>query len=142
VAAPGSTPANPNYNHLPNNLQIAYGGIQGFGTPTPWFPTIPWGQINAHATISKQSGGPYDGYYMITLTDKNALTLFNQINNPGPGQVGAYVSSPGFIPPGTTLIFKGPNGDNNPQIIMQPPKNGAIKLTSQAVPITIKGTLN
>ena len=89
IAAPGSTPTNPITNHLPGNLQIAYGGIQGFGTQTPWFPTIPWGSIATTATISQQSGGTYDGAYIITLTAKNALTLFNQINNPGPGQVGA-----------------------------------------------------
>jgi len=141
VAAPGSTPTNPIYNHFPSNLQISYGGIQGFGTPSPWFPTIPWGQINTHATISKQSGENHNGAYMITLTDPNALTLFNQINNPGPGQVGAYVTAAGFIPRGTTLIFKGPNGDDNPQIIMQPPPNGTIKLTSKAVPIMITGTV-
>ncbi|WZO98625.1 hypothetical protein EP7_000205 [Isosphaeraceae bacterium EP7] len=141
VAAPGSTPANPIYNHFPNNLQISYGGIQGFGTQSPWFPTIPWGKISTQATISKQVGGAYDGSYMITLTAKNALTLFNQINNPGPGQVGAYVTAAGFIPKGTTLIFKGPNGDTNPQIVMLPPPNGTVKLTSKAIPITITGTL-
>ena len=142
VAAPGSTPTNPIYNHLPSNLQIAYGGIQGFGTQSPWFPTIPWGEITTNATVSKQVGGMYNGDYEITLTAKNALTLFNQINNPGPGQVGAYVTAPGYIPKGTTLIFKGPNGDTNPQIVMLPPPNGTIKLTSKAIPIMITGTLS
>ena len=141
IAAPGSTPTNPITNHLPGNLQIAYGGIQGFGTPTPWFPTIPWGSIATTATISQQSGGTYDGAYIITLTAKDALTLFNQINNPGPGQVGAYVTAAGFIPKGTTLIFKGPNGDTNPQIVMQLPANGTIKLSDKPINITITGTI-
>ncbi len=143
VAAQGSTPTKPIYNHAPNNLQIAYSGIQGLGTQSPWYPTIPWGEIDTHATITKQVGGQYDGDYMITIMDDHALTLFNQINNPGPGQVGAYVNAPGFIPRGTTLIFKGPNGDQNPQIIMQPPKTGGnFTLTGDtAIPISITGTL-
>ena len=147
VAAQGSTPTNPIFNHLPSNLQIAYGGIQGFGTQTPWFPTIPWGEIDTYATISRQVAGMYDGDEIITLTnkngvsDQNALTLFNQINNPGPGQVGAFITATGFIPKGTTLIFKGPNGDTNPQIVMLPPADGTIKLTDKAIPIMITGTV-
>ena len=141
VAAPGSTPADPIYNHSPGNLQIAYGGIQGFGTQSPWFPTLPWGEIDAHATISKQVGGAYDGDYIITLKDKDALTLFNEINNPGPGQVGAYVTAAVYIPRGTTLIFKGPNGDTNPQIVISPPPNSTVKLTDVAIPIRITGSL-
>jgi hypothetical protein len=58
------------------------------------------------------------------------------INNPGPGQTGAYLSSPGYLNKGTTLIFKGPNGADKPQIVLSEP---AIKSTDpdQTVPITI-----
>jgi len=141
VAAPDSTTSNPVYNHFPNNLQIAFGGIKGFGNQNAWFPTIPWGQITTTATISKQQGGDYNGYYIVTLTANNALTLFNEINNPGPGQVGAYISAQGYIPNGTTLIFKGPNGDTNPQIVMLPPNNGKILETNTPITITITGNL-
>jgi hypothetical protein len=137
VLASNSTPENPVLNHLPSNLQIAFGGIGGFGNPNEWFPTIPWGEIDTDATIGLVGGdSTYKNDYMITLTDPQALTLFNQINNPGDGQVGAYVSAPGYLRKGTTLIFKGPNGDNLPEIVLsQPP----LKSTSTAIPIKITG---
>jgi hypothetical protein len=150
-AAPGPVlAADKTTNHTPSNLQIAFGGIQGFGNPNEWFPTIPWGEIDTTATISKVGGdGIYRNNYMITLTDPNndpkkkPLTLFQQINNPGPGQIGAYISSssPGYIPRGTTLIFKGPNGADKPQIVMLPPKGTEIKATDTSIPIMITGTL-
>jgi hypothetical protein len=137
VLAADSTPQNPVYNHLPNNLQIAFGGIEGFGNPNEWFPTIPWGEIDTTATISKVGGKTqYKDDYMVTLTDPDALTLFNEINNPGAGQIGASITAPGYLQPGTTLIFKGPNGDNNPQIVLSKPP---IKTTSASIPIRITG---
>ncbi|MHB1560317.1 MAG: hypothetical protein ACYC61_22940, partial [Isosphaeraceae bacterium] len=143
VLAANSTPGNPVYNHTPNNLQIAFGGIQGFGNPKEWFPTIPWGQINTTATISKVGGtSVYKNDYMVTfagnLTLKDYLTLFNQINNPGDGQLGASISATGYLAPGTTLIFKGPNGDNLPQIVLSKPP---LKVTApgETIPVTITG---
>jgi hypothetical protein len=141
VLAASSTPGNPVYNHTPNNLQIAFGGIAGFGNPNPWFPTIPWGQITTTATISKVGGtGPYANDYMVTFTGPldpmDYLKLFNQINNPGPGQTGAYISAPGYIKSGTTLIFKGPNGANLPQIVLSQAPIATTK-PNQTIPITI-----
>jgi hypothetical protein len=134
ILAPNNTA-----NHLPDNLQIAFGGTKGFGNQNEWFPTIPWGQINTTATISKVGGtGDYQNDYMITLTgtlDPNAyLTLFNQINNPGPGQFGAFVSAAGYLAPGTTLTFKGPNGDNIPQIVLS---QAPLQTTSTPIPVVI-----
>jgi hypothetical protein len=130
-------------NHSPGNLQIAFGGIKGFGNPNEWFPTIPWGEIDTTATISKVGGtGLYRNDYMITVTGPEKtdfyMKLFNQINNPGDGQIGAYISAPAYLATGTTLIFKGPNGADRPQIVIsQPP----IKLTNDPIPIRITGTL-
>lgn len=143
VLASDSTPGNPVYNHTPNNLQIAFGGIQGFVNQKEWFPTIPWGQINTTATISKVGGtSDYKNDYMVTfagpLTPSDYLILFNQINNPGDGQIGASITAPGYLAPGTTLIHKGPNGDNLPQIVLSKPP---LKVTApgETIPVTITG---
>jgi hypothetical protein len=137
-------------NHFPDNLQIAFGGLGGLSNPNPWFPTIPWGNITTTATISLIDKGTYKGSYMVTFADSsngtnpllNPNRIWNQINNPGDGQVGAYISSPGSfdIPRGTTLIFKGPEGDLT-SIVMKSPKGTTIKPTATAIPITITGTL-
>jgi hypothetical protein len=141
VLAASSTPGNPVDNHTPNNLEIGFGGIDGFVNPNAWYPTIPWGKIDTTATITKVGGdGEYKDDYMITLNgDKmgdSALTLFNEINNPGPGQTGAYVSSPGYLIKGTTLIFKGPNGADQPQIVLSEPPIKPTK-PGETVPISI-----
>jgi len=125
------------YNHLPNNLQIAFGGITGFGNQNEWFPTIPWGEIDTTATISLVGGKTqYKNDYMVSLTGPDALKLFNQINNPGDGQIGAYISAPEYLQKGTTLIFKGPNGADKAQIVLSRPP---IKTTSDPIPIRITG---
>ena len=141
VLAASSTPGNPVYNHSPSNLEIAFGGIDNFENPNAWYPTIPWGKITTTATITKVGGdSAYKDDYMVTLkgpeTPDFYLTLFNEINNPGAGQTGAYVSSPGYLNSGTTLIFKGPNGADKPQIVLS---EAPIKVTDpdQPVPITI-----
>jgi len=116
--------ANGDDNHFPNNLQIGFGGIGGFNNPNQWFPTIPWGTLptNANipvmATISIQPDGDYQGQSIVTFTGPDALKIYNQINNPGTGQVGAYISAPGYIVPGTTLIHKGPVSGTIPQIVL------------------------
>jgi hypothetical protein len=120
-------------NHLPNNLQIQFGGASRLGNPNQWFPTIPWGQLTARATIGVQPTGPYKGRPYVYFQGPNALKIYNQINNPGDGQVGANVLSPGIIGPGATLIFKGPNSGLTPQIIIQ----GTARPTNVAIPVTI-----
>ena len=102
------------------------------------------------AKISLITTGDYKDSYMITFYDPsngtdpllNPNRFFNMINNPGDGQVGAYISSPGNdnIPRGTTLIFKGPNGDLT-SIVMKAPKGTKIKPTATPIPIVITGTL-
>lgn len=105
-------------NHFPNNLQIGFGGVGGLGNPNQWFPTTPWGKLEAMATISLVPSGEFAGYSMVTFTGPDALKIYNQINNPGSGQVGAYISAPGFIVPGTQLIHKGPISGDDPQIVL------------------------
>ncbi|WP_169977352.1 hypothetical protein [Tautonia rosea] len=106
-------------NHFPNNLNIGFGGTGGLGNPNQWFPTTPWGALETMATISVVPPGfPYAGSSMVTFIGPDALKLYNQINNPGSGQVGASILSPGFIPAGTTLIFKGPVSGDLPQIVL------------------------
>ncbi len=105
-------------NHFPNNLQIEFGGAGRLGNTSQWFPTIPWGTITTQATIGVQPTGKYKGCSIVTFTGPDALRLYNQINNPGDGQVGATISAPGFIQPGTTLIFKGPTSGDLPQIVL------------------------
>ena len=139
VLSPDSTPGNPVISHVPNNLQIGFGGINGFGNQNEWFPTIPWGRIDTTATIVKVGGdGVYKNDYMVTLTGPKEpnvyLTQFNQINNPGPGEFGAFISAPGFITRGTTLIFKGPNGADKPQIVLS---EAPIKTTDKPIPVAI-----
>ena len=123
-------------NHLPDNLQIAFGGIKGFGNQDKWFPTIPWGSIRTTATITTlpAKSKNYPGYDVVNLTGRNALKVYNQINNPGTGQVGAYISAPGYIQPGTTLIFKGPTSGLDPQIVLSQP---ALHKTHLSIPVTI-----
>ena len=140
MLAPQSTPANPVLNHTPNNLQIAFGGIKGFGNKNDWLRTISWGEIN---TISKVGGnGPYEDDYMVTLSGSQNprvyMTLFNQINNPAPGQIGAYITAPHYLARGTTLTFKGPNGADKPPIVLS---KAPIKTTNQPIPVGITGTL-
>lgn len=137
-------------NHFPDDLQIAFGGLGGLTNQNPWFPTIPWGNISTTATITKITTGDYANSYMVTFKDAsngtnpllNPNRIWNEINNPGDGQVGAYISSPGNdnIPRGTTLIFKGPNGDLT-SIVMKAPKGTTIKPTTTPIPIVITGTL-
>jgi hypothetical protein len=106
-------------NHAPNNLKIGFGGIGGLGNPNQWFPTTPWGALDAMATIGVVPPGfPFAGASMVTFTGPDALKIYNQINNPGEGQVGASILAPGFIPDGTTLIFKGPISGDRPQIVL------------------------
>jgi hypothetical protein len=146
--------------HLPNNLQVGFAGIKGtgalsnaipLGNQNEWFPMTRWGKIDTMATIgvwnSQNSGGAspqYDGYSYIELTptqmDPDVFRTLNKILTPGPGQVGAYINAPGFIVPGTTLIFfpEGVIQKNNskPTIILS---QNAIS-TATSIPITIDAT--
>ena len=128
-------------NHYPNNLQIDFGGTESLGKTTQWFPTIPWGSLTAHAIISKLPADSkyYPGSSIITFvktkpSDPDPLKIYNEINNPGTGQQGATITAPGYIQPGTTLIFKGPNGGTNPQIVLSQP---ATPTTSTPILVTI-----
>jgi hypothetical protein len=142
VANPSATgPRGDDTNHAPSDLQIGFSGIQGtgstsnatkLGNQSEWFPTTKWGAIPTTATIGIQPDGPYKGYSVITLTGDNPLRTLNQIVTPGPGQIGAYISAPGFIVPGTTLIYF-PNGVLSPQIILS---QNAIS-TPTSIPVTI-----
>ena len=51
------------------------------------------------------------------MNGDDAVRTLNQIVTPGAGQVGAFISAPGYIVPGTTLIYF-PNGVTSPQIIL------------------------
>jgi hypothetical protein len=127
------------FNHLPSDLQVAVGGIAGLINQNEWFPTLRWGEIDTTATISKVGGkGKYKDYYMITLTNpmndprKDPHRLTNQIFNPGGGEIGAYVSNSKYIKRGTTLIFKGPNGDLTSWVMSQAPLK-----TGRDIPVVI-----
>jgi hypothetical protein len=123
------------FNHFPDNMQIGFGGITGFGNQNEWFPTLRWGEIDTTATIST-----YKGHALVTfkgnLKPEDYLKLFYQIFPPGPGEVGAYVSAPGYLQPKSTIIFIGPNGLDKPQIELSLP---AQKLTETPIPIKITG---
>lgn len=137
-------------NHFPNNLQIGFGGVGGLGNSSQWFPTTPWGTLqststnNVLATISEVPSGEFKGYSMVTFTGPadQTLKLYNQINNPGSGQVGAYITAPGYIVPGTTLIHKGPISGDIPQIVLSQnaiatPNGTSIKFTVSAAQMSI-----
>lgn len=142
-------------NHSPDNVQIQFGGTSLLSNPNEWYPVIPWGNLNALATIDTLTRpGPYQNDPVITLKtpppspnnpnpDTNVQTYL-KINNPGTGQVGAYVTAPnnpGLIPLGTTLVWKaGLFPGQDPQIVMQPPKGMQVRLTQTPVPITITAT--
>ncbi len=142
VANPSATgPRGDETNHAPGDLQIGFAGTKGTGplknaTPlgnqSEWFPTTKWGSLTTSATIGIQPDGIYKGYSVVTLTGPDAIRTLNQIITPGPGQVGAYISAPGFIVPGTTLIYF-PNGVLSPQIILS---QNAISTTT-SIPVTI-----
>jgi hypothetical protein len=132
ILAPKSTTV---YNHFPDNLQIGFGGITGFGNKNPWFPTLRWGEIDTTATVTE-----YKGKALVTfkgnLTHDEYLKLFYQIFPPGPGEVGAYVSAPGYLKPDSSVIEIGPNGLDNPQLVLSLPPQ---KLTDRPIPIRITG---
>lgn len=145
VANPSATgPRGDNTNHAPGNLQIGFAGIKGtgklnqavpLGNQNEWFPTTKWGSIQTTATIDVWQGqpdDPYNGYSVLTLTGPDAVRTLNKIITPGPGQVGAYISAPGYIVPGTTLIYF-PDGVLNPKIILS---QKAISTTT-SIPVTI-----
>jgi hypothetical protein len=109
-------------NPFPNTLKIGFGGTRGLGNPNQWFPTTPWGVLETMAIIGVVPAGfPFAGSSMVTFVGPDALKIYNQINNPGDGQVGASILAPGFIPAGTTLIFKGPISGDQPQIVLSQP---------------------
>jgi hypothetical protein len=139
-------------NHSPSNLQIGFGGIKGTGelaTAKPlgnqeeWFPTTRFGRFETMAKIGVWNGPghpEYNGYSVITLTpttnDPNTVRTLNKIITPGEGQIGAYISAPGYIVPGTTLIFF-PAGVTDPlkaDVILS---QKAISTGDVSIPITI-----
>lgn len=138
-------PRDDNTNHAPSNIQMGFAGIKGtgalsFATPLvnqkEWFPTTKWGFIDTTASIGIQQTGQYKGYSVITLTGKNVLRTLNQIITPGPGQVGAFITAPGYIVPGTTLIFF-PDGVQDPtkaKIILS---QNAISTNGKSIPVRI-----
>jgi hypothetical protein len=126
-------------NHLPNNLQIGFGGTGGLTNTQQWFPTIPWGQLTARVTISDFV---YQGNNtsLITFIGPDAAKFYNMINNPGTGQIGAFINAVGYIKPGkpgTTLIFKGPNGADKSQIVL----SDRARPSQTAINVTITGKL-
>jgi hypothetical protein len=128
-------------NHDPSNLQIDFGGIKGLGVKTQWFPTTPWGTLTAMATIGVQGddGDPkYTGEPIVTFKGDDALQVYNEINNPGDGQVGATISAPGYFASGTTLIHKGPTSGLIPSIVLS---QKPLKMTDddKPIPVTITG---
>jgi hypothetical protein len=135
ATGPLLAPGNNVPNHSPSNLQVGFGGTNDFANPDQWFPTIPWGKIDTTATISDYT---YQGVQtsLITLSGSDAMKLYNQINNPGTGQIGAFITGAG-ITRGTTVIFKGPNGADKPQFVLSQPATA----TTTAIPVSITGTL-
>jgi hypothetical protein len=124
-------------NHFPNNLQIEFSGVTKLGNPNQWFPTIPWGTLtgpDVMATIGVvPQGYMYQGDSYVQFVGPDALKIYNQINNPGTGQVGATITAPGFIPPGTTLVFKGPISGTIPQIVL----SQMATTTTTPIPVTV-----
>jgi hypothetical protein len=142
--------------HFPSNVQFGFAGIKGtgklsFATPLTnqqeWFPTTKWGEIKTMATIGVWNASEHgntdpdhNGYSYITLQatkdDPNVLRTLNKIITPGPGQVGAYILAPGYIVPGTTLIFfpAGVLDATKAYIILSQP---AISTNGSSIPITI-----
>jgi len=141
--------------HSPSNLQLGFAGIKPTGTTAPlknapplgnlkeWFPTTKWGSIETMAKIGVWQGAqndPFNGYSAITFTatqqDPDVLRTLNKIITPGPGQIGAFISAPGHIVPGTTLIFfpAGVTDPTKPTIILS---QKAISTGDMSIPITI-----
>ncbi|MDR3633915.1 MAG: hypothetical protein P4L84_08930 [Isosphaeraceae bacterium] len=143
-------------NHTPNNVQIQFSGTSTLSNRNEWYPVIQWGELNASATIGTLTRkGPYQGYPVINLVDPKPTPsnphpdtnyqTYLKINNPGTGQVGAYVvapNNPGVIPVGTTLIYKaGLFPGEDPQIVMQVPKGTTVQPTSTPISINITAVL-
>jgi hypothetical protein len=147
LANPSATgPRDDDANHSPSNLEIGFSGTKGTGNlsaampltnQTQWFPSTRWGTLQTTATIGIQPDGLYKGYSVIKLTGSNPLRTLNQIVTPGAGQLGAFISAPGFIVPGTTLIYfpDGVDNENKPMIILS---QNAIS-TAQNIDVTIYG---
>jgi hypothetical protein len=141
-------------NHDPNNLQIGFGGIKGegklkdvakpLGNQQEWFPTTRFGKFETTAKIGVWNGPghpEYNGYSVITLTDPTndldkIVRTLNKIITPGEGQIGAYISAPGYIVPGTTLIFfpAGVTDGTKADVILS---QKAISTGDKSIPVTI-----
>jgi len=99
------------------SLAITVGGLKGLINDSEWFPSTPWGEITAHATISTPTSGGYAGKTLITIDGPDAVKIFNQLfaDDPANSLVGAYVSGPG-IPTGadspTNLLATADIGQN------------------------------
>jgi hypothetical protein len=158
VANPGAggprADAQGNTYHAPYSLQMQFNGTNRLTNTNEWFPTIPWGILATTATIDLYQGGEptYQGKPAITILnppnspDPNyRYAVYQMINNPGDGQLGAYVyapNNPGLIPIGTTLVWKaGLFPGQNPQIVMQPPPGQTIQTTSTPIAIIITANL-
>ena len=154
VANPSATgPKNDDKNHAPDNLQIGFAGIKGTGdqsnapaltNQSEWFPTTKWGTLSTTATIGIEppDAPAYAGYSFITLTGDDPLRTLNQIITPGPGQIGAYISAPGYIVPGTTLIYF-PNGVSDadaPTVILS--QNAISTTDGKSIPVTISASIS
>jgi hypothetical protein len=105
----------PQTGSLPNNLSMTYTNLTGLPNQNEWFPSVPWGQITAQATIF-QGIDPSTGKRasIIQFADTQAgQQAFSQVKADAPkeGFVGAYVSGPAGLPPLLRIAGPGPGGE-------------------------------
>ena len=95
-------------NHAPNTLQIQFSGINRLNNPHEWFPIIPWGNLTtprpststraATPTLPEPARHHHQEPTRTPATRTCRYQTYQQINNPGDGQVGAYVLRPRTTP--------------------------------------------
>jgi hypothetical protein len=99
-----------------------------------WFPSAPWGNVTAMATISKAGSNPdYPGKSILTVQAADVKAFWQVMaDDKANGLVGAYVTGAG-IKPGTNLFFN--LGSNTLQFVL----SGPATPTTTPIKVTFSG---
>lgn len=97
-----------------STLTVTYAsGASTLPITKQWYPSTPWGNVTAMATISPAGSNPkYPGKSILTIQPQDVKAFWQVFaDDKANSLVGAYVLStastgkPGYIPPGTNLFF-------------------------------------
>jgi hypothetical protein len=139
----GTSPyaTDPSKTILPNNLVMAFGGIQSLPQPQQWFPGVPWGTVKATGQVTVSGGQAY-----VTLAPggnptQTQVYQYFQVAIVTPGQSGsAFVTSstdPSLFPAGTQVFQQ--KQQNTLSFILNVPKGQTVTPSGGIVNLTFSG---